>query len=153
VCVILPSILIAFFTALLCLKYLGDAAYVTLVTISIFLGIVLYFGDRIKEVNLKDLVIKLTEAKKVLADINTLSKKLAGFFGYVNTQLPGTYKKRKKFNDALDDFVDSTDATLQEKQDIMRKPRLVERLMDTSLSPAEQAQVKEAIKEQNIFEE
>jgi len=149
--ILIPTVLLTLFTVLLCLKYIGDVVFATLVTVSICVGTIIYFKDRIKEINLKELIIKLSEAKKVLDDINVLAKKLATFLGYVNTHLNGAYKQRKEFNDLLDKFVDSTNATQSEKKEIMRKPRLVEKLMDPSLKKDEQKKITEEIDKLEIF--
>lgn len=138
------------------MKQVGDVVYASLVTVSLCVGIVIYFKERIKErikeINFKDYIIKLSAAKKVLDDINVLAKKLALFFSYTNTHLNGTYKQRKKFNDLLEEFVNSTDSTKTEKDEIMLKPRLVEKLMDTSLKDADQKKVAEEIKKLEIFD-
>lgn len=137
----ITSILVIFFTILLYLSAIGQMAYVSLISVSMLTGFIIFFSDRIKEINLKELKMHLSEIKaakeevfakeKEVKDIAFNLAKIIAFTsqvqGRMNSQ-EGHQRWRKWYRHHLDKLNKITNFTNNETDEIYKISRLYDEL-------------------------
>lgn len=139
----ITSILIILFTTMLFLSVLDQIFYVSLISVSMLAGFIIFFSDRIKEINLKEFKMLLSEIKaakeeifakeKEVKDIAFNLAKIIAFTSQVQGRMnnqEGHDRWRKWYRYHLDRLNKITNFTNDEADEIYKIPRMYDELDD-----------------------
>ena len=143
---VVTIILLIFFTSLFLFNSrISDISYLGLVTLSFFVGFVIYFRKDIGEIDIKNMRLIFQKTQKVKEEINKVALNLAKIIAQLNTHSSGSWLNRKKLNNQIDDLLTSLSVSSSEKQKILDLPRIVEKMMKdkSSLTSSEKKKMDE----------
>jgi hypothetical protein len=137
----IASILIILFTSMLFLSVLGQASYISLVSVSMLAGFIIFFSDRIREINIKEFKVLLSEIKaakeevfakeKEVKDIAFNLAKIIAFTSQVQGRMnnqDGHERWRKWYRYHLDRLNEITNFTNDETNEIYKISRMFDEL-------------------------
>ncbi|MBI4097856.1 MAG: hypothetical protein HY426_02345 [Candidatus Levybacteria bacterium] len=125
--IVIPIVLIIFFTFLLNQQLTSDTVFLALVSLSLLIGCIIYFHDAIESLNLRELKITLREVKEVKYSIETIAESIVDVVGTLSVYSSGSSIARKKLNTKLADLLDLINSS--KKNEIMRDPILIQKFM------------------------
>lgn len=137
----ITCIFVILFTSLLCLSVIGQVAYVSLISISILAGFIVFFSDRIKEINLKELKMLLSEIKAAKDEVFAKEKevkdmafhiaKIIAFTSQVQSRInneDGYQRWRRWYRHHIDKLNKVTNFTKGETDEIYKISRMYDEL-------------------------
>jgi phosphopantothenoylcysteine synthetase/decarboxylase len=122
-------ILLILFSTFFFIKILSETSYILLVLISILTGFIIYFNERIKSFDLREMKIILFETKEVYQSTKKIAEHLIEIVGFLSAYGSGTGEQRKKLNKKMLDLLHSIKTDEDNIEKIMENPRLMEKAM------------------------
>lgn len=129
IAVIVSVILITLFSIFLIKNNLSELSYVSLVTISLLSGFIIYFQDRIEAIDLKKMKIILNETKAFYQSTKNIAEHIVEIIGFLSAYGSGTGEQRKKLNNKIRNFLKTIGTNKQKINKIMENPKLMEKAM------------------------
>lgn len=122
-------VLLTLFSTFFFIKVLSETSYILLVFISILTGFIIYFNERIKSFDLREMKIILFETKEVYQSTKKIAEHLIEIVGFLSAYGSGTGEQRKKLNKKMLDLLHSIKTDEDNIEKIMENPRLMEKAM------------------------
>ncbi|MBI5151331.1 MAG: hypothetical protein HZA34_02025 [Candidatus Pacebacteria bacterium] len=145
---IVPSLvsisLLGFFTLLFLLSNrIGELSYLALVTLSLFIGLVIYFRKNLSEVDLKNMKLIFQKTQRVKKEVDQVALHLAKIIANLSAYSSGSWLNRKGLNDQIEGLLSALSVGNLEKRQILDLPRTVEKMMKgkDTLTPAEKKKI------------
>lgn len=138
--------LLVFFTLLfLFSSRVSDVVYLSLITLSFFVGFVIHFRKHLSEIDIKNMRLIFQKTQRVKEEIDHIALNLAKIIASLSAYSSGSWLNRKKLNNQIEDLLTTLSVTSSEKQKILDLPRAVEKMMKDkgTLSPAEKKKIDE----------
>jgi len=123
------GILITLFTKLLLCNAIDGTIYLGLISLALFAGLAIFFHETITEIDLKNFVIRLKEARKVRDQIKEIGLSVISLVADHSTYTSGTWKNRKNLNNQLEKAMETLNINEDRRTQIMYMPKLLERMM------------------------
>lgn len=131
--IIIPFIttlfLIIFFTLVLFFNKINGLSYTALMAISLITGFVIYFKDRIKTIDLREMKIILNETRAVYQSTKNIAENIVEIIGFLSAYGSGSGEQRKKMNNKIRNFLKAIGTNNQKINKIMENPKLMENAM------------------------
>lgn len=128
--VVVSGTLLMFFTLLFLLSNkVSGIIYLALVSVSIFVGFVIYFKSSLSEIDLKNMKLIFQKTKRVKEEVNQVALHLAKIIANLSAYSSGSWLNRKRLNDQIEELLSILSVNVKEKKQILDLPRTVEKMM------------------------
>ncbi len=143
--VVISTFLISLFTYLLIINKIGQNIYLPLMALSILIGLIIYFKDSIKELNLTEMKVILEKNQNIKEEIQKITLNLVRLLSKLSIYSSGSCVNRKELNDNIDSVLTNISINKNQKDEIMKLPRLMEKFMKdkSSLTKEEKDSISE----------
>ena len=143
--VVISTFLISLFTYLLIINKIGQNIYLPLMALSILIGLIIYFKDSIKELNLTEKKVILEKNQNIKEEIQKITLNLVRLLSKLSIYSSGSCVNRKELNDNIDSVLTNISINKNQKDEIMKLPRLMEKFMKdkSSLTKEEKDSISE----------
>lgn len=141
---IISLFLLFFFTYLFLSDFrINGLIYLGLVSISLLCGLIIYFGNTIKEFNLKEMKVVLEKAQTVKQEINEATLNMIEIMALQSVYSSGSWLNRKNLNDKIEALLNKAKVDFSKRQSILELPRLMEKFMKNkeTLTKVEQEKI------------
>lgn len=121
----------AMFTYLLIEGHLTEGVYMGLFLALALCGVIIYFSDRVREISLRKLVVKLYQQSQHGLTVDKLTLKIGKILSLLSVASTGTAKQRKEREQLIDQLLKSAKASKKEREKILEDAKLITQLMST----------------------
>jgi len=142
--------LFAMFTYLLIQGHLTESVYMGLFLALVLCGVIIYFSDRVREVSLRKLVVKLYQQSQQGLTVDELTLKVGKILSLLSMASTGTAKQRKEREQLIDQLLKSAKASKKEREKILEDAKLITLLMSTK-NEAELERIREEVEAKGLF--
>lgn len=140
----------AIFTYLLIQRHITEGTYMGLFLTLALCGVVVYFSDRVKEISLRKLVVKLYQQSQQGLTVDKLTLKVGKILSLLSMASAGTAKQRKEREMLIDQLLRSAKASKKEREKVLEDAKLITQLMSTK-DEAELEQLRKEIEAKGLL--
>lgn len=123
---ILCAFLLSFYTYLFLTTHIIEWVYFSFTVVSVTLGLVICFRERIREVNLTNGQIVLEKARELIHESTIRTIELIATLSAYST---GNHTNRKRLNDEIESILTEEDVDSSRVKQILNRARIMERYM------------------------
>jgi hypothetical protein len=145
-------ILFCFFTLLFINNHLTEWGYITLFLALLIASFVVTFSDRVQEIDLLKLVLKLYAKNQEGLSFNDVAISIAKILAKFSEHVSGNVKQRKERTGLIDELLQSLEVDRKNREKILKNTNLVTKLMESPDDEVEFKKLQKEIREAGIFE-